>query len=211
MKSIIRYAFLVFGLATIVFPVSANAKGLTDKISIIGPGVGSPIEIENPEVLDYFNPWRGNFIGVGGPLVAPPPPNIKDPYIVKFFVENDKGELILRYVFYYYLNPSGGTGYIYLPGPGEPYYRINTGTIMRGASDGRWHNALPAWDDVMADTIQESGPGLSVIEGINAPFAGWFLIGSLVTIMVGLIYLYWLRLRHGHAADFIHPFPTRGP
>jgi len=145
--------FLLVVFIVLVTPVMA--KGPVDKITIEGPDLAKPIEITDPDILSRFDPWAGQFIGTGGPL-AGPPSNIKEPYLVKFYLENLQGELTLRYMFYYYFNPTGTTGYIYLPGPGEPYYQINTGTIIRGKSDGQWHKSIPGWDNVMSAAIVET-------------------------------------------------------
>jgi len=121
--------FLLLALLVLVTPVIA--KGPVDKITIEGPDLPEPVEINDPDILSRVDPWAGQFIGTGG-LLAGPPPNIEEPYLVKFYLENQQGELTLRYVFYYYFNPVGTTGYIYLPEAGEPYYQINTGTIIGG-------------------------------------------------------------------------------
>lgn len=40
---------------------------------------------------------------------------------------------------------AGATGYVYLPGRGEPNCGVNNGTIIRGDADGKWHVATSAW------------------------------------------------------------------
>lgn len=193
--------FLLLVLFVLVTPVMA--KGPVDEITIEGPDLAEPIEFTDPEILGRFNPWGGQFFGTGGPL-AGPPPNIKEPYLVKFYLEDQQGELVLRYMFYYYFNATGGTGYIYLPGPGEPYHQTNAGTIIRGKADGQWYKAIPGWDDVMTNAIVE-------VQGGSASFAGlkfaqvrgvFFGIGALLTIVVA--YLLWVRRqpdRTGQAAS----------
>lgn len=190
MKIISRFLLLSLVLLVLITPVMA--KGPVDKITIEGPDLTKPIEITSPDILSRFDPWMGQFIGTGGPLVGPPS-NIKEPYLVKFYLENQQGDLTLRYMLYYYFDPTGGTGYIYLPGPGEPYYQTNAGTIIRGKSDGQWHKAIPGWDDVMTDAVGEAQGGLLGFASLNsAQTRGAFLgMGILLTIVVA--YLLWLR------------------
>jgi hypothetical protein len=181
---------LLLALLLLVTPVLA--KGPVDKIIIDGPDLAKPIEITDPDILSRFDPWGGQFIGTGGPL-AGPPSNIKEPYLVKFYLEDQQGELALRYMFYYYFNATGTTGYIYLPGPGEPYYSINTGTIIRESSDGEWHKALPGWDDVMTNVVAEAQGGSSGFAGLNLAQGRGFFLGSGVLLTIVVAYLLWSR------------------
>ena len=192
MKLISRCLHLFLFLALLLLVTPVLAKGPVDKITIKGPDLAKPIEITDPDILSRFDPWGGQFIGTGGPL-AGPPPNIKEPYLVKFYLEDQQGELELRYMFYYYFNSTGTTGYIYLPGPGEPYYQTNTGTIIRGKSDGQWHKAIPGWDDVMTNAIVEAQGGSFGFARLKfAQVRGVFFgIGALLTIVVA--YLLWSR------------------
>jgi len=191
-KLISRCLLLLLLLALLALVTPAMAKGPVDKITIEGPDLVKPIKITEPDVLNRFNPWGAQFIGTGGPL-AGPPPNIKEPYLVKFYLENQQGELTLRYMFYYYFNPAGTTGYIYLPGPGEPYYQTNTGTIIRGKSDGQWHKAIPGWDDVMVDVVAEAHGGLSGFAGLSPTQTRGVFQGIGVFLTVVAAYLLWLR------------------
>jgi hypothetical protein len=63
----------------------------------------------------------------------------------------DRGNLQLIYTTRYCF--TGITGYVYLPGPGEPQYGRNAGTIIRGAADRKWHVATAAWDSLMSDAV----------------------------------------------------------
>jgi hypothetical protein len=198
MKPILRNCLLLLALGAALLVRAAGAKGAADKITIAGPGIEAPLEITDPDILDRFNPWGGQFFGTGGPLEYPP--YVKNPYLVRFYLENTKGEMELRYVLYYYANPSGGSGYLYLPGPGEPYYSTNAGLIMRGSADGNWHKALPAWDRVIDDAVRESRAGLGSRGGVNTPFARGVLTGSGGMLLLGLAFLSWYRLRSSRAA-----------
>jgi hypothetical protein len=39
----------------------------------------------------------------------------------------------MRYVVYYTRDPQSGDGYVYLPGPGEEWYRLKIGAILSRA------------------------------------------------------------------------------
>lgn len=168
MKLIFRYLPLVLLLVVLGLAAPAVAKGPVDKITVVGPDLVEPIEITDPKILDRFDPWGGQFIGAGGPIEATP--NVREPYQAFFHLRNNRGDLELRYMIYYYPDPAGGRGYIYLPGPGEPYYSLNTGIIIRGGSDGRWRRAMPAWDITIQDLLQKhSGSFDNVGEVFPAP------------------------------------------
>ncbi|MDX1615473.1 MAG: hypothetical protein R3300_14265, partial [Candidatus Promineifilaceae bacterium] len=151
MKTLLKWAPLLMLVGLILAARPAVAKGPTNLIRIVGPDAVEPIEITDPEILNRFDPWAGQFIGTGGPLDFPPP--VHTPYEVIFYLENSRGELDPAYMFYYYLGRSGSPGYIYLPGEGEPYYRLNIGTIIRGSADGQWHRSMPTWDALMSERL----------------------------------------------------------
>ncbi|HEX6385876.1 MAG TPA: hypothetical protein VF177_14495 [Anaerolineae bacterium] len=181
MKSILRCLPLFLLLALPALAVPAAAKGPVDQITIAGPGLNGPIEITDPAILSRFDPWAGQFIGTGGPLEWPPDVGVRVPYQAFFYLEDNRGDLQLRYVLYYYPDPAGGPGIIYLPGPGEPYYRVNPGTIIRTNSDGRWHNAMPAWDELMQDVVAtEAVSPAGSTNTASLDFAPW--IGLLVVV-----------------------------
>ena len=199
MKCILRYLplFLLLALPAPVAP--ATAKGPVDQITVAGPGLNEPVEITDPAILNRFDPWAGQFIGTGGPLESPPHVGDRVPYQAFFFLEDNRGDLQLRYVLYYYANPDGGRGILYLPGPGEPYYRTNIGTIIRNNSDGRWHNAMPAWDELMqgllaAEEVSPAGSDSTAL--LN--FAPW--IGSLVIIALIGSLAFWVSARRPSVA-----------
>ncbi len=98
--------FILLALAVLAVTKPVMAKGPVDKITIEGPGLAGSFEITNSVILSRFDPWGGQFIGTGGPLVGPPP-HVKEPYLVKFYLENQRGDLTLRYMFYYCFNPTG--------------------------------------------------------------------------------------------------------
>lgn len=199
MKSVLHYLSLFLLLALPALAVPAAAKGPVDQITIAGPGLNEPVEITDAAILSRFDPWAGQFIGTGGPLEWPPDVGDRVPYQAFFYLEDNRGDLQLRYVLYYYPDPAGGRGIIYLPGPGEPYYRINIGTIIRNDSDGRWHNAMPAWDELMRDLLraEEVSPaGSANTASLN--LSPW--IGSLVIMALLGSLAFWVFARRPSVA-----------
>lgn len=192
----------LLSLAVLAVTNPVMAKGPVDKITIEGPGLAVPFEITDSEILSRFDPWGGQFIGTGGPL-AGPPPYAKEPYLVKFYLKNQQGDLALRYMFYYYFNSTGTTGYIYLPGLGEPYYQINTGTIIRGTSDGQWHKAIPGWDDIMADVVAKSQAGFIGYKGLNSAQAAGIFVGIGMLLIVVIASRYWFQKRSDPAVKVV--------
>ena len=51
-------------------------------------------------------------------------------------------------------------GQIYLPGHREPWYYLNTGTIIRAGQDGRWNYAAPAWEAMIKPVIAHTQPDI---------------------------------------------------
>jgi hypothetical protein len=147
MKSIFWYLSLFFLLVMVLLAVPVLAKGSVGKITIESPDLADPVEITDRDIVLRFNPWAAQFIGRVGPFSRPPEVGQQAPYQVYFYLENGYGQLELSYMLYYYPQPAGTRGYIYMPGKGEPYYPVNVRTILREESDGRWHQSTPVWED----------------------------------------------------------------
>lgn len=169
-------------LAVLAATIPASAKGPVSLITISGGGLEEPIKITDPEILDRFNPWGGQFIGTGGALKTPPSIGHKAPYEVHFYLQNAQDQSELRYMFYYYPSLVGRRGLIYLPGSGEPYYSVNAYTIIRGGSDGYWHYAMPTWDETVSGLVQGQNLTLSSIL-LKIP------LGLLILTLVNLVIL----------------------
>jgi hypothetical protein len=160
-------------LVTFVAVVSAYGKSPADLILISGGGLNQPIEISDPASLNAFDPWIGQFADwKAKPLVDAP--CYRRSFEVLFYMKwpersspLDRGDLKMIYATRY--GWTGEAGYVYLPGPGEPLYGGNRGTIIRGDADGKWHPATPAWDSLLSSTVtmrdQEAVPDKIVISG----------------------------------------------
>lgn len=190
MKRTIRYSLLLLALLTLTLP--ATAKGPVDMITITGPGIDEPIEITDPEILSRFDPWAGQFLGTGGPLEVAPAIESEEPYQIFFYLRDNSGELQLDYAFDYYPNPTDERAYIYLPGPVEPYYEVNTGSIIRDDSDGRWHIAMPTWDAMFQEQLQASGVSLDGNSRIY-PVSVFWMVAILGIAIIGGIGLWFIR------------------
>ncbi|MBI3971761.1 MAG: hypothetical protein HY332_10780 [Chloroflexi bacterium] len=183
---------LLLVLLVVLLPASAAfAKSLPDRIVVAGPGMVEPIEITDQASLSGFNPWTRGFIAWDrGPVAAPPP--AEQTYTASFYLKNGDGARSLIFVLHYRPDSSGGPGYIYIPGPGDEWYRLNIGTIITGGSDhwnpnGKWQYATPAWDTVMRRALREHGVSLPVpdppapLARSNLPAAGSGAVGAVPT------------------------------
>lgn len=151
----------------------AYGKGSPELILILGGGLAQPIEVTDPSLLQAFDPWMGQFANwQEKPLVDAP--CFRRSFEVLFYMKwpgressSDRGDLKMIYATRYC--STGVTGYVYLPGHGEPQYRGNIRTIIRGDADGKWHQATAAWDTLMGDAVQMSDqqrtPDMILISG----------------------------------------------
>jgi hypothetical protein len=147
------------------------AKGPTTRIVITAPSLPGPVEISDTELLRGFAVWSGPGVQVNGQpqshgfiidwpagVVARRPAGLAR-YEVSFYVRRANRSLAvspehLAYVVSYEPDPSGGGGYVYLPGRGDAHYGLNTRTIFRG-HEGHWFRASEAWNQAAMRVIGE--------------------------------------------------------
>ena len=155
-------ALIIASLGWLATPSCAPAKAATFKIIISGPDLPAPLEITDDQILNLSNVWSGQFLDNSHGHPEKPPERL--PYELSFYVKLNEDDLRLMYVVYYYPEPSMKQGQIYLPGHREPWYYLNTGTIIRAGQDGRWNYAAPAWEAMIKPVIahtaghRQSGP-----------------------------------------------------
>jgi hypothetical protein len=145
-------------LVTFAAVVSAYGKGPVDLILVSGGGLNQPIEISDPASLTAFNPWSGQFADWKAKALVDAP-CYRRSFEVLFYMKwperrssaLDRGDLKMIYATRYCW--TGEAGYVYLPGPDEPLYRPNGGTIIRDDADGKWHPATPAWDSLLSSAV----------------------------------------------------------
>jgi hypothetical protein len=151
---------LTFAIALALFWTGISfAKGPTLKVVISGGDLSTPIEITDRGRLAGFNIWTGpgtspskedGFVANWSSAVTAPPASSKR-YQVSFYA-NHHGDGGVDYVMMYAYDPTSRTGYVYLPGRGEPEYARNTFSIFRGV-EGNWFLARKAWDDLAGPLI----------------------------------------------------------
>jgi hypothetical protein len=151
----------------------AYSKGSPELILVSGGGLAQPLEITDPSLLKAFDPWSGQFAEwQENPLIDAP--CFRRSFEVLFYMKwpgressLDRGDLKMIYATRYC--STGSAGYVYLPGPGEPQYRANIFTIMRGEAEGKWHPATAAWNSLMGDAVAMSDlqrtPDMILISG----------------------------------------------
>jgi hypothetical protein len=126
--------------------VEVSAKGPTVRLLITGGGLPEPIAIIDATVLSASNVFGDAFLGslTSEKAINPSWPR----YVVSFFVEPPAWmQLGVRemYVVHYVKHPQTGEGFVYLPGAGEEWYRLNVRTIERNGLEGNWLHASPVW------------------------------------------------------------------
>jgi hypothetical protein len=112
----------------------------TVKLTISGPGLSQSLEVTDPPVLALSNVFSGAFISTP----ATEPDAAWPRYAVAFDIQTLE-QVRLAYVVSYSRNRWTGEGFVYLPGRGEDWYRLNVSTILRDGQDGKWHHASEAW------------------------------------------------------------------
>lgn len=164
----------------------ALAKGSPDKITIWGPSQVEPIQITNPETLNAFDPWNGQFLDKSLDALAEEP-RIQEIYMVVFDLGSNTQEKRAFYVFQYAPDPSGGQGFIYVPREGEPWHIRNGQTIVRKSG---WQYASPEWDALVQQSLEENKASPNV-----GRTSGDIQLAMPIIILVGGVATIWY-LRH---------------
>src|SRR5438309_2057850 len=164
----------VLGLVTILITPIASAKGETVRIEITAATLATPLEITNPQVVDNFSVWTGPGVRINGQSVhrdpkmqsrafidwprgpvAGPPKGLQG-YKVSFFCVFPRQKAAqLAYVVLYEHDLETGRGYMYLPGRGDEYYRLNTSCIVHEV-EGHWFYASDTWERLVRPLVEAS-------------------------------------------------------
>jgi hypothetical protein len=149
---------------------SVSGKGPTTRIVLTAPGLVSPIEIIDSNVLSNFIVWSGPGVLVNSQeqaegfivdwrqgVVAQRPDGLPR-YEVSFYAKYANRSLEaqhehLAYVVSYEPDFSRGGGYVYLPGKGDDHYGLNVRTIHRGR-EGHWFHASEAWNRTVMKALE---------------------------------------------------------
>jgi hypothetical protein len=131
-----------------VLALGANliAKGPTVRLVIAGGSLTTPITVADDRVLADSGVFGDAFFGriAESHSIDPTWPK----YTVSFFVELPAWMRLgvqKKYVVFYAKHPHTGEGFIYLPAPGEEWYRLNSSTILRNGLEGNWLHASKRW------------------------------------------------------------------
>jgi hypothetical protein len=153
---------------TCLVPSRLFGKGRTTKVLIEGSDLSKPIEITDRHILANFNVWTGpgTFSSQPGFNVNAPSfiidwsqgpvaevPQALQKYQVSFYSEELSERPI--YVVYYALSRSSESGYVYLPGKSEEWWRRNVTSIVRGV-EGKWFHAWSTWDNIARPLIEKA-------------------------------------------------------
>ncbi len=140
-----------------VRPVPLLAKGSIEKITVSGRVMTAPIEIIDEESLAPLEPWPVGLIEWSrGPIAEVP--RVGETYQVSFFLE----DLGFVYSLRFSTDPSGGPGYVYVPGQGDPECSRNIGRIGTGDDysrnpSGEWYQASDLMGSLMQKTLGDHG------------------------------------------------------
>jgi hypothetical protein len=113
----------------------------------------------DPRILDANRAWGTAFLDLAEPPLSQPPSPTRF-FEVSYYSRIGKGDVRKTCVFFYSPSQSDEPGVIYLPGGADdPTIRyLNTGTIIRGARDGAWSFASPAWEAQVKPLITKALP-----------------------------------------------------
>jgi hypothetical protein len=123
---------------------TALAKGGVEQITVTGPGVEQSIQINDPQILDQFNPWGGlhRFLSERLEDAEVNTRTLDGPYKVRF----SQGVHGWVYEFSYYTAEDDEPGYIVLPEP----------PMSQGfAHPAGWYRSTPGWSEVMSEHLEE--------------------------------------------------------
>lgn len=153
----------LFALLIALVPRPLSAEECTQRITIKGPGLASPIEITDQSIARNFNVWTGLGTSTNEPeglivnwaqgAVAERPQGLAR-YEVSFYWSRITNEGPAYVVFYEYA-PSIEQGYVYLPGKSEEWYVRNVRTIFRGI-EGSWFRASHKWEAIARPLIAKA-------------------------------------------------------
>jgi hypothetical protein len=139
--------------ALVALPNTAAAKARTVRVTLTCTGLAAPIDVtEGPLLAFPVGPWGGRFADTSRSTIAPPA-DVPGLCEMAFYSEMPNKGARLSYVAFYHYRADGSPGYISLPGPSDPWYALNQGTIIRAERDGRWSYAAADWERVIRTLI----------------------------------------------------------
>lgn len=146
---ILVVAALTVGTA---LPLTARGNAVTVRLDITGGSLTKPLAVTDAALLELSGVYAGSFLG----RVTPPVDPAWQRFVVSFAhaARTPSPEFALSgvqrtYVVHYARDPGTDEGFVYLPGRGEPGYRLNIGIIIRDENDGHWHKAAPHWAELL--------------------------------------------------------------
>ena len=142
-----RFFVIAFALLA---SIGLEAKGATVKLTLNGPGLAAPVEIVEPAILHGSNVWEGSFLGE---TLDAPPPGATATHTLTFEVQTPEWMRQAPRTMYTVLlarDAKSGGLLLYLPGRGEPGYRVNVSSMLRDTQDRHWHRPSASWAAALA-------------------------------------------------------------
>jgi len=147
-----RTYVVALSLLLIGFATPALAKAPTTKVALSGPGLDSPLELTQPDVISA-NVWGGNFIDKQAGIVDAPAPELPR-YTVKFHVKLED-EVRMMYVMYYVWDDAAGRALLQVPDVSDKWYELDVSTISR-CCHGKWFYATKPWGEAIRAALQST-------------------------------------------------------
>jgi hypothetical protein len=161
----------------------ASAKGKTARIEITGASLAAPLKITDPRIVGSFSIWNGPGVAVNGQPVYLDPryqdgtfidwpkgqlaqaPTGLQRYEVSFYCAfaQPKEEVTFCYGVTYAYDASSNQGYMYLPGPNDEAFKLNTPAIYHGV-EGNWFHTTSSWEKLVRPLIEKAAPPRSRAE-----------------------------------------------
>ena len=169
-----RVVVLAVLICLLGVPQHAGAKCPNARLEFVGGALSETLIVDDQDFAGRFNIWIGPGVQVNdepvhldpsrttgafidwssGPMDEPPDEGFS--FAVKFFcISEILGWKRIVYEVDYLIDDDSDSGYIFLPGEGDPRYRFNTSSIAHGV-EGRWFRSSPEWERLIRPMLAQA-------------------------------------------------------
>jgi hypothetical protein len=182
---------------------TALAKGGVEEITVSGPSLKQSIEINDPQILDQFNPWGGlhRFLSERLEDHDVNTDTLDGPYQVRFF--QSLHEWV--YEFSYYTDGGHEPGYILLPEP-------PASSFEGFAHPAGWYRSTAAWSEVMSERLEGLVTPTEAESGIARSLPQLLLfVSAIVLLGLAVVIRRHVREREVASAELRPGLPAGDP